>query len=138
MACASCQQSGPHADQVRRARAVLCHSCVWASRERGQHRRWTAVGCTVSGKTVEHHVSSCAPSCPKKKHPDMAGMVRWLWIEWYGVPKPLRWVVRPTGPVPGCGCIKVLKNAWLWAKPRILRLVAGATKRGVRHHGSYR
>ncbi len=114
MTCASCGSS-PDAAMVRRARAVICHTCLWV--EHSTDGPWTGVGvlCTISGKPVEQHIQSCAPSCPRKRHPDQTGMVRFMGMEWYGVPRFLRWVLagRLTGTVPGCGCHARLKRLWL-------------------------
>lgn len=115
MTCASCANKSPEAAQIRRARAILCHFCPYV--EHTSDGPWTGVGvaCTVSGKPVDHHIQSCHPTCPVGKHPDPAGLVRFAWIRWYGVPRFLRWALayRLTGAVPGCGCIYRLKNLWL-------------------------
>ena len=38
-------------------------------------------------------------------------VTRWLGLEWYGTPKPLRWLGIGKKD-PGCGCVKPLKDAW--------------------------
>jgi hypothetical protein len=39
---------------------------------------------------------------------------------WYGAPMPLRWWFRARfgvwARVEGCGCVKMLKDAWLWVR----------------------
>lgn len=50
-----------------------------------------------------------------RRYADRRGVVRWLGVEWYGVPYPLRIVLRilwriPPRRLPGCGCIKPLKD----------------------------
>ena len=46
------------------------------------------------------------------------GVIRWLGLDWYGVPYPVRLRLVRDGKLthqsklPGCGCIKVLKDAW--------------------------
>lgn len=47
-------------------------------------------------------------------------MVRWLWINWRGVPMPIRWVIHARRGVypdqlPECGCIDWLKR---WVESR--------------------
>lgn len=117
MTCSSCINARPDASQIKRARAIMCHWCLWAEHDTGP---WdgTAVSCTISGRPVDVHISSCRPSCPKNLHPDGDGLVRYLWITWYGVPAFLRWMLgkRLTGPVPGCGCMRWAKNLWLRIK----------------------
>lgn len=60
--------------------------------------------------------------------PDSAGVVRWLGVRWYGVPKPIRLLwsnpdVREalglpalSAPLYGCGCVVLMKDAWIRAK----------------------
>lgn len=46
------------------------------------------------------------------------GVMRWAGIDWYGVPYPVRLGLVRMGKLshqsklPGCGCVKVLKDAW--------------------------
>lgn len=114
MGCNTCMNARPDAAEIRRARSIICHWCIYAEHDTGP---WdgTAVTCTVDGLSVETHCTSCRPSCPVGKHPDLNGMVRFMGIEWYGVPAFLRWllVFKLTGNVPGCGCVRVLKDLWL-------------------------
>lgn len=64
----------------------------------------------------------------RRSLPDSRGVIRWLGVEWIGVPAPIRWACRhpdlrdvlglpePSGPFWGCGCIRRLKNATLRMK----------------------
>ncbi len=115
MTCPSCQQTRPDAADIRRARALLCQVCIYAEHDSGGPWDGQAVTCTISGKPVTAHIMSCAPSCPKGKHPDKDGIVKFAWVKWYGVPRFLRWLLagRLTGSVPGCGCCKWAKDKWL-------------------------
>jgi hypothetical protein len=111
--CQSCQMSRPDASQIRRARAIMCSTCIYGERSDAGYWGLAVVGCTVSGMSIEAHMTSCQPSCPKGLHPDKDGIVKWLGVRWFGVPMPKRFIIRKklTGPVPGCGCIRVLKLA---------------------------
>jgi len=46
------------------------------------------------------------------------GVVHWAYLDWYGVPYPLRLLLwaddKITHPrkLPGCGCLKILKDLW--------------------------
>lgn len=46
------------------------------------------------------------------------GIVRWAGVDWYGVPYPLRLLLWKRGKIthpsrlPGCGCIRSVKDAW--------------------------
>lgn len=40
-------------------------------------------------------------------------IVRWMFIDWYGVPRFLRVNWLPRGFYPGCGCMVRLKDWWL-------------------------
>lgn len=121
MTCVGCINASPDAADIRRARAIICHWCLYAEHEPDGTITGTAVACTVDGLSVDSHVTSCRPSCPKGKHPDENGMVVFMGIRWYGVPAFLRWllVFRLTGAVPGCGCVAYLKDLWLRAKARM-------------------
>ncbi len=92
--------------------AIMCGACP---------RRNGFVDCSVDGKPM------LSRPCPREKHPDAIGRVRWLGIRWYGVPAPIRWYgsaglyaeVCGLGAnvkwrdLPGCGCIVRLKD---WTK----------------------
>lgn len=98
-----------------RARAAICHLCIYA--ERDDVAPWTvgAVACTISGKSVVDHIRGVP--CPKGKHPDAGGIVRFPFgMKRAGVPKEFRWLMRRrlTGPLPGCGCFVVLLRLRAW------------------------
>ena len=105
MGCGSCTSK-----ETALARALICHSCVFALRKGGQ-----AVSCTVGGLPVIGHVQG-AP-CRKNKHPDGDGVVRWIGLRWYGVPRPIVWWLSIRWPALraaslGCGCLKGPKDLW--------------------------
>jgi hypothetical protein len=76
------------------------------------------------GKTCRPKTRVEALVCPLGRWPDAQGQVHWRGMEWYGVPFPIRlrvalakaWAVfRETfgaDYLPGCGCIKLLKDGW--------------------------
>jgi len=116
MSCGGCVQgkavSGPYTkgadgrlyqDDVMTADA-MCAACRYAG----------PVICSVSGKPARGH--SARQDCPKGRHPK-SGVVRWLGVWWYGVPYPIRRYLKAIGKVkdyrklPGCGCIKAIKDA---------------------------
>lgn len=116
--------AAPNAADIRRARAAMCETCpdavregLWFSKSGG------AKLCGLSGKPVQLHIESCAPSCPRGLHPGKDGVVTWLGIRWFGVPYPIRLWLRwkTTGKFPGCGCIARLKVAWEGFKARVKR-----------------
>lgn len=154
-----CQQARADADQIRRARALVCHWCPRADfapasparlfvgwllgllqSKPAPLPRWSAVRCTVSGRAVEDHCQTCAPSCPEGRHPRSAdGMVRDAGTWWYGVPAFKRWLAahQVTGAVPGCGCCQPLKDAWVRFKAALPGAMAenpdsGGASRAVR------
>lgn len=110
----------------RRAAAVMCMLC--------RHRwlRGPRTVCGLTGLTVERAVieGGCG------RHPEAAGVLRWLGLRWYGVPAPLRWLlrllialrrVRPlTGPLDGCGCIVALRDRWDALRARLREWLAVA------------
>jgi hypothetical protein len=94
-----------------RPHAAMCHTCVYA--EHGASA-WVegATACTIDGKPVVGR-----RSCPRGKFDADRQVYRWLCIEWYGVPYPIRvalWLFHPKHPRPasfaGCGCVKALKD----------------------------
>lgn len=92
----------------------MCQVCMRAARATGDRlglRGGGAVRCTVSGRSVAEHVMESVATCPRRRH---GAVVRWFGIMWYGPPAPLRWLMFwwLTGPVPGCGCVKFLKDIW--------------------------
>jgi hypothetical protein len=101
----------------RRARAAMCQLCIWAEHDSESPWGIGAVECTISGRPVSDHILSPEPTCPKNRH---GGLVRWGMLWWYGVPRFLRWALawRTTGPMPGCGCWKPAKDAWVRFRDR--------------------
>jgi hypothetical protein len=101
----------------QRARALMCQTCIYAEHDSGEPWMVGAVECRISGKPVADHILSPAPTCPKNRH---GPVLTWLGIRWYGAPYPLRklmfWWLR--GPVPSCGCIRVLKDRWVRFRDR--------------------
>lgn len=100
-----CKQDG----SMVLTRAIMCQGCI---RRQGPN-------CGVSGEFVEVHIMGVP--CPRVMHPDRDGVVRWFGIRWIGAPAPVRWWAMlttkyPRGKVPGCGCVKVLKDIWNGAK----------------------
>jgi len=89
----------------------MCQTCPKAIRS----ARGSAIACTLNGKAVESIVTMGHP-CPLGRHPDADGRVRWLGLEWLGVPEPLRWRLvwalgrEPRGLV-GCGCVAAIKGS---------------------------
>lgn len=74
----------------------------------------SAVECKHAGLQVLHIAVGGVP-CPLGRF-DQAGVVRWMGVEWVGVPEPLRWVLtwqlkRVPRNLEGCGCIKAIKQS---------------------------
>lgn len=92
------------------ANAVMCALCLRAA----------AGDCPQTGQPAD--IMAFTGGCPIGRHPDAAGLVRWLRVRWMGVPAPIRWawpVLRRwlglpplSGPLPGCGCLLRSKAAW--------------------------
>ena len=97
---------------ANRARAIMCQTCIYGERTDSTTFGLAVVSC--DGVPIAQYITGFS-RCPKEKHPDQYGVVRWLGIRWFGVPKPLRMLMRPwlTGDVQGCGCIARLKTLWL-------------------------
>jgi hypothetical protein len=121
--CNSCP--GTRKDALRTA-MLMCLDCPdYQTRHDGKRpiaycgkARADVVGLTAKGKTV------LMMPCPRKRHPDALGRVRWLGMFWYGVPYPMRlrrskrlarlFGVKPyTRPPAGCGCMAWAKTLWL-------------------------
>jgi hypothetical protein len=85
----------------------MCRVCPML--ERDHATQFLMLTCSATGRTLQEMITSPAPICPLGRH---GPLVRWLWIVWYGVPMPIRLFLkhRLTGPLPGCGCIKPLKD----------------------------
>lgn len=63
--------------------------------------------CEPGELTAHSPASGHIPNAP----PPPVMLWRWLGVTWYGMPKPVRWWKRARHQ-PGCGCVKVLKDAW--------------------------
>lgn len=104
-----CRCRTPQAADLTASRAAMCQTCRHAKRS----ATGSAVACTINGREVIA-LAHEPESCPTARHPDGDGRVRWLGLEWLGVPEPLRWRLvwalgrEPRGLV-GCGCVAALK-----------------------------
>ena len=104
-----CRCRTPQAADLTASRAAMCQTCRHAKRS----EKGSAVACTINGREVIA-LAHEPESCPAARHPDGDGRVRWLGLEWLGVPEPLRWrLVLALGREPrglvGCGCVAALK-----------------------------
>ena len=87
-------------------RALMCHGCFSNDGTR----------CAATGEFVSVHIQGLP--CPASKFPDSRGVTLWAFLEWVGVPKPLRWYARWTwgkldySKLDGCGCVKWLRDGW--------------------------
>lgn len=102
-----------------RDHAAMCEICPYAQRGEGISMARTAVWCRIAQDPVLVRIT--LEQCPARTFAE-DGIVRWLGIEWYGVPMPVRWWLRLTHPkrpkirgFSGCGCVKVLKDLWIRA-----------------------
>lgn len=121
MSCGGCNK-GVKSNGDERTRAAICETCWSSGRGLGLQHQRTAVVCTVSGHPVSIHFSGIE-ECPLGKYGQETEEIRWLGVVWYGVPFPLRawlrlfhWKHPEIRSFPGCGCIKILKDAvakWL-------------------------
>jgi hypothetical protein len=102
-----CQGTAESNDR-RRTNAVMCCVCP-------RRHKWTH--CSVDGRPC------LSRTCPKDRHDDGDGTLVWFWVRWYGVPFPIRAVMRTpiwmwigglplSGTLVGCGCVKRLKDWW--------------------------
>ena len=104
-----CRCRTPQAADLTASRAAMCQTCRHAKRA----ATGSAVACTINGREVIA-LAHEPESCPAARHPDGEGRVRWIGLEWLGVPEPLRWRLvwalgrEPRGLV-GCGCVAALK-----------------------------
>jgi len=95
------------------AKAAMCETCLFGTG--GQTRYGPGVvACSIDGKPIS--VAMTRP-CPRGRHPDADGVIRWAGVRWQGVPMPLRVVLRlwhPRHPRlrrwDGCGCVVILKR----------------------------
>lgn len=122
------------------AAAAMCAVCVHRD---GRVTDARAL-CTIDGRHIEIHAYEAAVGrrlgvphdspdagrwgCPLGRHPDARGIVRLNGVEWYGLPWPVRVILRVgivrrslglpplTGreqPHDGCGCVRALKVIWM-------------------------
>lgn len=89
-------------------RAAFCFLCP-----HGGSARENVVACSIDGKPLVGR-TKCAAGCFGD------GWIEWLGVRWYGVPIPLRWLLRVRVKVPlsGCGCVVRLKDVWTRIKER--------------------
>jgi hypothetical protein len=114
-----CRCRTPQAADLTASRAAMCQTCRHAKRA----ATGSAVACTINGREVIA-LAHEPDSCPAARHPDGEGRVRWLGLDWLGVPEPLRWRLvwalgrEPRGLV-GCGCLASQKASWAgpWLEP---------------------
>lgn len=106
MGCGGCRTKHDQR-QATRVRAAMCAAC-----QHGGALGGATVECRVSGRPIAEHVRGGAV-CPVGAHPK-GGVLTWLGILWYGVPMPIRVALRDklSGPLPGCGCVKFLKDLY--------------------------
>ena len=125
MPCGGCSGSRAARDE-HRARCVRCFCCGTPEREGFQP-------VTCAGQSVMLRMQDC----PRQKMPRKDGTVRgWLW-SYYGVPWYERALVRMaavvgvaprlTGSLPGCGCVKPAKDAWMWMKAKAQTFVTSSS-----------
>lgn len=76
------------------------------------HQRACAVMAKLHGLTLANGTEKY-PWTPNRR-----GHVRWLGVDWIGVPAPVRWWmvevrgVELSGPLEGCGCCRRLRGWW--------------------------
>lgn len=96
--------NGSSAGGLVTTNAAMCAAC--AAERNGV--------CRASGHAAASHFMGGAP-CPRRRHADPAGVVRWLGLRWWGAPILVRWRLavragmrRPR--LPGCGCLAALRR----------------------------
>ena len=117
MTCGGCGGGLAPSERERlRERAALCRACP-----DGLYAGMEAIGCTISGRPIEHHLYGV--ECPAGRLPGPDGLVTWCGIRWYGVPWPVRLWARVTARTRprldswrGCGCIRWAKDLWVRAQ----------------------
>lgn len=120
---------------VDRTALMVCMTCPHA-RASGFH------ACTISGLPVAQKVcdgsivaTAMRRNCPLGLTPDARGRVRWLDLEWMGVPFPRRlllaWPLRLWWGTPrlkreleGCGCHREPKVIWRATVRKVRRWLA--------------
>lgn len=120
MTCGGCSGAKERIEEARaanRARAIICQTCIYAERSDATRFGLAVVSCR--GLPIAEYITGLR-ACPEGKHPDRDGVVFWLGLRWFGVPGPLRLAVKPwlSGSVPGCGCVRILKLAWMAFRAR--------------------
>ena len=98
--CAGARAARAVKEAVRTAE-IVCLLCPHSGGAEGR-------ACRLDGRQLVHVTLN--RSCPKGKHPDADGRVRWLGVLWRGVPWPLRWRLPKGVKPPGCGCLDALKR----------------------------
>lgn len=93
---------------LQRSRAAMCYTCP-------DVRGFNRDECGLSGQPIAEHITPLTVTCRNGRLPDAQGIVNWLWLDWFGVPAPIRWKLKGklSGPLPGCGCTVIGKAAWL-------------------------
>ena len=119
MTCGCSTNPAPTHGQPMAAKAAMCQTCPHADR----NARGDARGCGLLRLGIVD-VTTSLTACPIGRHPDANGRIRWLGVEWLGVPEPIRWrLVWALGREPlglaGCGCLARLKasRAGPWLEP---------------------
>lgn len=132
MSCGDCVKKPAASRGEIHTRAAMCSVCRAGERGTSDFGRRGTVRCSVSGRDIRDHVVHGSP-CPLRVHPEPGELVlRWARVEWYGVPMPVRlWLRRRPGAFEGCGCIKPLKDAWVWCR-RHLYTAGGRICRSIR------
>ena len=112
-------EARPQLSNAPTSRAAMCQTCPNAQR----NKLGGATRCKIDGKSIVY-LTTRENVCPIGRHPDAAGRVRWLGVEWLGVPEPLRWLLtwqlkREPRNLDGCGCIKAVKESRIgpWVEP---------------------
>ncbi len=98
-------------------------SCCKADRDRARTAAAMCFACRArDGETCRDSGKPCTEMvkgvCPRGRHPNPAGVVRWVGVTWHGVPAPIRWGLvyrhgEPRKPLAGCGCVAALKRFWV-------------------------
>lgn len=107
------------------SRAAMCVACP--------HRDGNGCGIGYIACTVQ----IAEGRCPAKRFPNGKMLVRWLGVNWRGVPMPLRWklawMLRKNPmrkKLPGCGCIDRLATYWEWLVQRFTMRKTASAKAG--------
>lgn len=109
-----CECKGPNSACSRLVtKTAMCETCPAGTLGPSRYGRGV-VACSIDGKPIAKAITR---ACPRGRHPDAEGIVRWAGIRWFGVPMPLRVKLRlwhPRHPRlrrwDGCGCVVILKR----------------------------